>query len=152
MCRKRNVKSHSIAVGIDSITCFVIPTSFSEEMALTELKLAAQRERDCLVFRQSRASCDPGKAVTIYPRHLIVVYSVARIDSTKALDLSHAAGNSTKRPPAAFPIQRNCSNLPLKMKPRIGVLTSGELPGLNAVLRGVVLAAEKLGWEVVGFW
>src|SRR5215469_16291806 len=38
------------------------------------------------------------------------------------------------------------------MKARIGVLTSGgDCPGLNAVLRGVVLAAEKLGWEVVGF-
>lgn len=37
-------------------------------------------------------------------------------------------------------------------KPRIGVLTSGgDCPGLNAVLRGVVLAAEKLGWEVLGF-
>jgi hypothetical protein len=39
-----------------------------------------------------------------------------------------------------------------KMKPRIGVLTSGgDCPGLNAVLRAVVLAADKLGWEVVGF-
>jgi phosphofructokinase-like protein len=38
------------------------------------------------------------------------------------------------------------------MKPRIGVLTSGgDCPGLNAVLRGVALAAEKLGWEVIGF-
>src|SRR3954469_22669273 len=38
------------------------------------------------------------------------------------------------------------------MKPRIGVLTSGgDCPGLNAVLRGVALAADKLGWEVVGF-
>ncbi|MBO0695615.1 MAG: ATP-dependent 6-phosphofructokinase [Verrucomicrobia bacterium] len=38
------------------------------------------------------------------------------------------------------------------MKPRIGVLTSGgDCPGLNAVLRGVVLASERLGWEVVGF-
>src|SRR5450432_1183974 len=38
------------------------------------------------------------------------------------------------------------------MRPRIGVLTSGgDCPGLNAVLRGVVLAAEKLRWEVVGF-
>ena len=38
------------------------------------------------------------------------------------------------------------------MKPRIGVLTSGgDCPGLNAVLRAVVLAADKLGWEVVGF-
>ncbi len=38
------------------------------------------------------------------------------------------------------------------MRPRIGVLTSGgDCPGLNAVLRGVVLASEKLGWEVVGF-
>jgi phosphofructokinase-like protein len=38
------------------------------------------------------------------------------------------------------------------MKSRIGVLTSGgDCPGLNAVLRGVVLASEKLGWEVIGF-
>src|SRR5438874_6090570 len=38
------------------------------------------------------------------------------------------------------------------MKPRIGILTSGgDCPGLNAVLRGVVLAAKKLGWDVVGF-
>jgi 6-phosphofructokinase 1 len=38
------------------------------------------------------------------------------------------------------------------MKPRTGVLTSGgDCPGLNAVLRAVVLAADKLGWEVVGF-
>lgn len=38
------------------------------------------------------------------------------------------------------------------MKTRIGVLTSGgDCPGLNAVLRGVVLAADKLGWEVIGF-
>lgn len=37
-------------------------------------------------------------------------------------------------------------------KPRIGVLTSGgDCPGLNAVLRGVVLAAAKFGWEVIGF-
>src|SRR6476660_9746732 len=37
-------------------------------------------------------------------------------------------------------------------KPRIGILTSGgDCPGLNAVLRGVVLAADKLGWEVLGF-
>ncbi len=38
------------------------------------------------------------------------------------------------------------------MRTRIGVLTSGgDCPGLNAVLGGVVLAAEKLGWEVVAF-
>jgi 6-phosphofructokinase 1 len=38
------------------------------------------------------------------------------------------------------------------MKTRIGILTSGgDCPGLNAVLRGASLAAEKLGWEVVGF-
>src|SRR5215470_46568 len=38
------------------------------------------------------------------------------------------------------------------MKPHIGILTSGgDCPGLNAVLRGVALAAEKLGWDVVGF-
>jgi ATP-dependent phosphofructokinase / diphosphate-dependent phosphofructokinase len=35
---------------------------------------------------------------------------------------------------------------------RIGVLTSGgDCPGLNAVLRGVTKAAEKLGWQVLGF-
>jgi ATP-dependent phosphofructokinase / diphosphate-dependent phosphofructokinase len=35
---------------------------------------------------------------------------------------------------------------------RIGVLTSGgDCPGLNAVLRGVTKAAEKLTWEVIGF-
>src|SRR5690349_24229010 len=38
------------------------------------------------------------------------------------------------------------------MKTCIGVLTSGgDCPGLNAVLRGVTLAADKLGWEVIGF-
>src|SRR6202011_1903887 len=38
------------------------------------------------------------------------------------------------------------------MKPRSGVLTSGgDCTGLNSVLRGVALAAEKLGWAVVGF-
>ncbi|MDP9292454.1 MAG: ATP-dependent 6-phosphofructokinase [Verrucomicrobiota bacterium] len=37
-------------------------------------------------------------------------------------------------------------------KKRIGVLTSGgDCPGLNAVLRGVVRAANTLGWEVLGF-
>src|SRR4051812_6508727 len=38
------------------------------------------------------------------------------------------------------------------MKRRIGVLTSGgDCPGLNAVLRGIALAAEKLNFEVLGF-
>lgn len=38
------------------------------------------------------------------------------------------------------------------MKTRIGVLTSGgDCPGLNAVLRGIALAAEKLHFEVLGF-
>jgi 6-phosphofructokinase 1 len=38
------------------------------------------------------------------------------------------------------------------MKRRIGVLTSGgDCPGLNAVLRGVALAAEKSDFEVLGF-
>lgn len=37
-------------------------------------------------------------------------------------------------------------------KKRIGVLTSGgDCPGLNAVIRGVVLAAENRDWEVIGF-
>ncbi len=35
---------------------------------------------------------------------------------------------------------------------RIGILTSGgDCPGLNAVLRGASRAAEKLGWELLGF-
>lgn len=35
---------------------------------------------------------------------------------------------------------------------RIGVLTGGgDAPGLNAVIRGVVKAADQLGWEVLGF-
>src|SRR5258707_1151411 len=35
---------------------------------------------------------------------------------------------------------------------RIGILTSGgDCPGLNAVLRGVTKAAEKLNWQVIGF-
>jgi 6-phosphofructokinase 1 len=35
---------------------------------------------------------------------------------------------------------------------RIGILNSGgDCPGLNAVIRGSVRAAQKLGWEVVGF-
>jgi ATP-dependent phosphofructokinase / diphosphate-dependent phosphofructokinase len=57
------------------------------------------------------------------------------------------------RLPGGWLIQRNSSNFAsAKMKPRIGVLTSGgDCPGLNAVLRAVVLAADKLGWEVVGF-
>lgn len=40
---------------------------------------------------------------------------------------------------------------PMRTK-RIAVLTSGgDCPGLNAVIRGVVCAASKLGWEVIGF-
>ena len=35
---------------------------------------------------------------------------------------------------------------------RIGILTcGGDCPGLNAVIRGVTKAAEKLGWQVIGF-
>ncbi len=35
---------------------------------------------------------------------------------------------------------------------RIGILNSGgDCPGLNAVIHGVVGAASKLGWEVIGF-
>jgi phosphofructokinase-like protein len=37
-------------------------------------------------------------------------------------------------------------------KMRIGILNSGgDCPGLNAVIYGVVGAASKLGWEVIGF-
>ena len=35
---------------------------------------------------------------------------------------------------------------------KIGILTSGgDCPGLNAVIHGVVGAADQLGWEVIGF-
>jgi len=35
---------------------------------------------------------------------------------------------------------------------RIGILTSGgDCPGLNAVLRGASRAADKLGWQLIGF-
>src|SRR5207237_4626273 len=52
----------------------------------------------------------------------------------------------------SFRSEENALSDVTEMKPRIGVLTSGgDCPGLNAVLRGVVLAAEKLGWEVIGF-
>ncbi|MDB9741822.1 6-phosphofructokinase [Akkermansiaceae bacterium] len=35
---------------------------------------------------------------------------------------------------------------------RVGILNSGgDCPGLNAVIHGVVGAADKLGWEVIGF-
>ncbi len=38
------------------------------------------------------------------------------------------------------------------MSKQIGILTSGgDCPGLNAVLRGVVRAAHRRGWEVIGF-
>src|SRR2546423_1782935 len=73
----------------------------------------------------------------------------------KALRFCNAVGNCTINgpPPVVWPVQKNCSDSVIaNMKPRIGVLTSGgDWPGLNAVLRGVVLAAEKLGWDVVGF-
>ena len=35
---------------------------------------------------------------------------------------------------------------------RIGILTGGgDVPGLNACIRSVVLSADALGWEVIGF-
>ena len=35
---------------------------------------------------------------------------------------------------------------------RIGILTGGgDVPGLNACIRSVVLSADDLGWEVTGF-
>ena len=35
---------------------------------------------------------------------------------------------------------------------RIGILTGGgDVPGLNACIRSVVLSADDLGWEVIGF-
>src|SRR5207302_10990212 len=64
------------------------------------------------------------------------------------------AGSSTisGRPADGLSIRRKCFDCVFIMKTCIGVLTSGgDCPGLNAVLRGVVLAGEKLGWEVIGF-
>src|SRR5205085_11259806 len=58
------------------------------------------------------------------------------------------------RPAGGWSTRRKLSesSVAQMMKPRIGVLTSGgDCPGLNAVLRGVVLAAEKVGWVVLGF-
>src|SRR6267378_1071934 len=38
------------------------------------------------------------------------------------------------------------------MSERIGILTGGgDCPGLNAVIRAVVKAAAKRGWETIGF-
>lgn len=55
------------------------------------------------------------------------------------------------RPAGDLSIQKKCFDCVFVMKTRIGVLTSGgDCPGLNAVLRGVVLAGEKIGWEVIG--
>ena len=35
---------------------------------------------------------------------------------------------------------------------RIGILTGGgDCPGLNAVIRGAVKSADRLGYDVVGF-
>ena len=35
---------------------------------------------------------------------------------------------------------------------RIGILTGGgDVPGLNACIRSVVLSADSLGWQVTGF-
>src|SRR6195952_4915450 len=35
---------------------------------------------------------------------------------------------------------------------RIGILTGGgDVPGLNACIRSVVLSADALGWDVIGF-
>src|SRR5437763_1251910 len=53
--------------------------------------------------------------------------------------------------PGDWSIRKRCCNLP-RMKTRIGILTSGgDCPGLNAVLRGAALAADKIGWEMLGF-
>ncbi|MFQ3578114.1 MAG: ATP-dependent 6-phosphofructokinase, partial [Verrucomicrobiia bacterium] len=40
----------------------------------------------------------------------------------------------------------------MSKKKNVGILTSGgDCPGLNAVIRGVVKAADRLGWNVIGF-
>ena len=60
--------------------------------------------------------------------------------------------NSVRAGAWSIQTKRSDSSPAYMTKPRIGVLTSGgDCPGLNAVIRGVVLAAEKLGWEVLGF-
>jgi len=51
---------------------------------------------------------------------------------------------------AAKRINRNRFNF--MDKKRIGILTSGgDCPGLNAVIRSACRAADKLGWEMIGF-
>jgi 6-phosphofructokinase len=37
------------------------------------------------------------------------------------------------------------------MSERIGIVTGGDCPGLNAVIRAVAKAAAKRGWETIGF-
>jgi 6-phosphofructokinase 1 len=37
------------------------------------------------------------------------------------------------------------------MAERIGILTGGDCPGLNAVIRAVVKSATRVGWETIGF-
>jgi len=40
----------------------------------------------------------------------------------------------------------------MKNKNRIGILTGGgDCPGLNAVIRGAVKSADRLGYDMVGF-
>src|SRR3954467_4536558 len=49
------------------------------------------------------------------------------------------------------PTSKSDKNPPTPGRKRIGILTSGgDCAGLNAVIRSVVYAATRLGWEVIG--
>src|SRR5687768_14519925 len=52
----------------------------------------------------------------------------------------------------ARPARKGAATARLAGAPRIGILTAGgDCPGLNAVIRGVVKAANLHGYEVLGF-
>ena len=116
------------------------------------------RSGDCLILYANRQAevVRHGQMETVYPRHLMVVLlgSTNRFgEGTALLQRGWQLYDQWAARRSRGRFKENASDCAFaKMKPRIGVLTSGgDCPGLNAVLRGVVLAAEKLGWEVVGF-
>jgi len=116
------------------------------------------RAGDCLILsahREAEIRKDGARKV-VTPRGLVIVmlgsanrFSEGRAASgpwLAAYDQWAAGGRMWTR-------RRRSDFLPAHMtKPRIGVLTSGgDCPGLNAVLRGVVLAAKSLAGKCSGF-
>jgi 6-phosphofructokinase len=63
------------------------------------------------------------------------------------------AGNSTINGPVpvGWSIRRRCCNLSADENADRYSHQRRDCPGLNAVLRGAALAADKLGWEMLGF-